>query len=928
MKSKWFFFLCISLALNLNAQSVRDSVKSTDAEISLFKLQVRYGMLSNGLKYYIHNNNREDKVHMRLVVKAGENQVDNDQFEYAHLLEHMAFVKTEHFENAFEYFGRKGLKPSAGISAGTGADNTVYWLNMPSGNSTLIQDGFLWLRDCAQGIILNEARTDMERNVVIEEIRSSDNYESNLEIQINRFLKPGNYSFNRLATERMQSMKHYKFNRLLDFYRDWYRPDLQAVIVSGKVNVDSAEQQINALFSGLKIPNVEVKNEVASCQLLQEKSFRVFINAYAEKIEFRFSSMRQDQPEESLDPLKWMLLNKLSNMVMQNRLKRLQSFNKHEFTLLHQSYDASTLTTLLVSVDSIKKNVQNAVVEIERILRHGLSKEELNIGKEVVLKKYKEQKTVDSGTMVEDLMGLFLNETPLPDKKAIREFVESIGVKDIQNVLKKWIDMDNQLVIVIAPEFAEQKLLSQSVLSDWIYEARSKNINPFVFENTNVYGIQIMDTTGLTVTKTSETVVTEIGVTKLLLSNGIQVLLKPLTSVASENRVHLLALKQGGTLSVNESDISALRYGVRVVSASGPGKLSSSELTSFLGNRSVQVTPYLDGAELGFWGQSSSRELETMLQLINQYFNAPKGDADIFNDLMLQARKTEDKTGNPRSQFYDAISRSIQSPMDDRKDLESLTLQRAYDSYKKYFGNPSEFVFVFSGDFDVDKVKILVAKYFGNLPVEKKYRTSLKKNKLIETKPSTSSSISKTIYDTRGTKAEVQLLISGGETYNSKNNLMLDALGEALQSVLWTRLRETDGNVYIVIATFGFLKDVNKYQFSVSFSCDPEKVSKAVLSVKDEIEKLKDHGVSNDICEKVIAREKSKQTEQLNDPGFWSPYLTHQMVDNADLTEITRYENWIKEITPGVIQEIAKKYLNKTKLDKFVLMPKQYDLTK
>jgi len=61
---------------------------------------IRTGRLPNGLKFYIRKNGRPEKrVSLRLAVKAGSIQENDDQLGLAHLIEHMAFNGSEHFKS-------------------------------------------------------------------------------------------------------------------------------------------------------------------------------------------------------------------------------------------------------------------------------------------------------------------------------------------------------------------------------------------------------------------------------------------------------------------------------------------------------------------------------------------------------------------------------------------------------------------------------------------------------------------------------------------------------------------------------------------------------------------------------------------------------------------------------------------------------------
>ena len=62
-------------------------------------LAIRTGTLPNGITFFIrHNALPNDRVMLRLAVKAGSVDEDDDQRGLAHVVEHMAFNGTAHFK--------------------------------------------------------------------------------------------------------------------------------------------------------------------------------------------------------------------------------------------------------------------------------------------------------------------------------------------------------------------------------------------------------------------------------------------------------------------------------------------------------------------------------------------------------------------------------------------------------------------------------------------------------------------------------------------------------------------------------------------------------------------------------------------------------------------------------------------------------------
>ncbi|MFP5392782.1 MAG: M16 family metallopeptidase, partial [Gammaproteobacteria bacterium] len=219
--------------------------------------QVKVGKLDNGLTYYIHPNKKpEQKVELRLVVKAGSILEDEDQQGLAHFTEHLAFNGSTHFKKheLISYLQSIGVKFGADLNAYTSFDETVYILPIPTNNKENLDKGFLVLEDWAQGLTLDDAAIDAERGIVLEELRLGKGAQD----RMNKVLLPkifnGSRYAERLPIGKEEIIKNASYETVRRFYRDWYRPDLMAVVVVGDIETAEAEKLIKAHFSALKNP--------------------------------------------------------------------------------------------------------------------------------------------------------------------------------------------------------------------------------------------------------------------------------------------------------------------------------------------------------------------------------------------------------------------------------------------------------------------------------------------------------------------------------------------------------------------------------------------------------------------------------------------------------------------------------------------------
>ncbi|HIC32284.1 MAG TPA: insulinase family protein, partial [Flavobacteriaceae bacterium] len=254
-------FFVLTGTIKLNGQTVtKTSLKTSQtttfnsAEKIPFNPEVKKGVLSNGLTYYIKNNGKpENKVELRLVVKAGSILEDEDQRGLAHFMEHMNFNGTKNFKKneLVDYLQSIGVKFGAHLNAYTSFDETVYMLPIPSDDPEKLEKGFQILEDWAHNALLTEKDIDEERGVVLEEFRLGQGADERMMQNYLPKLMYGSKYADRLPIGTKENLENFDYESLRRYYKDWYRPDLMAVIAVGDIDVETLENKIKFHFGGI-----------------------------------------------------------------------------------------------------------------------------------------------------------------------------------------------------------------------------------------------------------------------------------------------------------------------------------------------------------------------------------------------------------------------------------------------------------------------------------------------------------------------------------------------------------------------------------------------------------------------------------------------------------------------------------------------------
>ncbi|MDE6557134.1 MAG: insulinase family protein, partial [Duncaniella sp.] len=220
--------------------------------------EVRIGKLDNGLTYYIrHNEYPKGQADFYIAQNVGSALEEENQRGLAHFLEHMCFNGTTHFPDNLlrEWLESVGVKFGANLNAYTSIDETVYNIsNVPVARESVQDSCLLILHDWANDLTLDPQEIEKERGVIHQEWRRSMQGQMRILENILPDLFPTTKYGQRLPIGTMEVVDNFPPQALRDYYEAWYRPDQQAIIVVGDIDVDRIEGKIKEMFADIEMP--------------------------------------------------------------------------------------------------------------------------------------------------------------------------------------------------------------------------------------------------------------------------------------------------------------------------------------------------------------------------------------------------------------------------------------------------------------------------------------------------------------------------------------------------------------------------------------------------------------------------------------------------------------------------------------------------
>ena len=301
-----------------------------------FTPDVRTGVLDNGMRYYIRKNAKpENRIELRLAVNAGSMQEDDDQLGLAHFVEHMAFNGTTNFKknDLINFLEKTGVRFGADLNAYTSFDETVYMLQLPTDKEGLVDKGLMVMSDWATGIAFEGEEIDKERGVIESEWRTGLGADERMRhVWWPKVFYKTRYA-NRLPIGTMDIIQNAPHDRFRRFYKDWYRPNLQAIIVVGDLDVDAIEAKIKEKFSGLKNPENPREKKTYEVPGHDEMFVAVATDKEATSTSIQLYTKLPSMKVKTLDDYRTTMMHQLYNSMLSGQIGRNWTTKRSPFYL-------------------------------------------------------------------------------------------------------------------------------------------------------------------------------------------------------------------------------------------------------------------------------------------------------------------------------------------------------------------------------------------------------------------------------------------------------------------------------------------------------------------------------------------------------------------------------------------------------------------
>ena len=904
---------------------------------------VRVGHLSNGLTYYLRYNNwPENRAEFYIAQRVGSLQENDDQRGLAHFLEHMCFNGTKHFKgnDLLRYCESIGVKFGTDLNAYTSIDQTVYNIsNVPTDRSGAVDSCLLILYDWADGLSLDPKEIDKERGVINEEWRLRTSaimrmFERNLPA-----LYPGSKYGERMPIGKMEIINTFKPKVLQDYYEKWYRPDNQAIIVVGDIDLDKVEGEIKELFGGIVMPENPAK--VEKVEVPDNASPIVVIDKDKEQrmnvIELMFK--HEATPDSMKGNMAYLIQQYVLNAAMSMLNARLSEYaQKAEspFVSADGSYGqylfAKTKEALDLSAMPKEGQTEEALAavyrEALRAAEFGFTPSEYQRQKSNFLsaldKTYSNKDKRYNAQFCDAYKDHFLDNEPIPSLddyyEMMTQLAPAIPLEAVNMLMKELVPVNDSNMVIIS--FNTEKDGVACPTKDGLLKAiaavRGEQLTAYVDNVKNEPLITKLPAKGKIVKEEKND---KLGYTELTLSNGAKVVLKK--TDYKKDQVILNAEGHGGSsLYDSPADFVNLKMFDDVIEASGLGNFSHTELEKALAGKIASATLSLATRRQLINGSSTPKDVETMLQLVYLYFTNIKKDQESFDSMMKTYEVSlKNKQLSPDAAFSDTLTVTTTchnprfAPLTVEK-LKQVSYDRILQIAKERTANAAAYTFNIVGNFDEDSIRPLIEQYIASLPSQKK----IVKGHNVSTDPV--GIVVNSFKRKMETPKAMSVMVwrSDKMNYTLENHVKADMAGQILSMIYLDKIREKESAAYTVGAYANIARLDERTSLSLMAYCPmkPEKADIALNCMRSEAENMT-KTCNADMLKKVKEYMLKNFDDRTKTNAYWESVIEDYRDYGVDF--YTDYKKVVEEQTPESVSAFVAELLKQGNRIEVVMLP-------
>ena len=888
---------------------------------------VKSGKLDNGLTYYIlHNEHPKDRANFYIAQKVGSTLEAPTQLGLAHFLEHMAFNGTTNYpgKSMLNYLQSKGIRFGYDINAYTYFDETVYNIdNVNTTDKNLMDSVLLCLHDWSCGILLEDAEIDAERGVIEEEWRSRNNADFRLTESVLPKIY-SEYQYQQSVIGKMDIVRNFPYSEIRDYYKKWYRPDQQGIVIVGDFDADEMEKKVIDLFSKIPMPANAVEREYPKVSDNKKPIFAYFDDPETKfprvDLSFKMDKLPLELRNTGLYFQQDIVENLIATMI-NNRLKEFSekpecnyAYAGVRFGDFWVSKTKAAFDIIVIGKTEITKAFSDAMSIVARACKTGFTDSELERARDEMLAGYEnfynERNNSNSGMFGELLYRHFIDNTPYPGAEAeyemAKQILPMIPVQGINEAVKGLLTSENQVIVVSQPRKDGMEVIAEDQFAGNLQSILNAEYEAYVDEVITDPMITNLPAPGKVVSQKEG----EFGTTELTLSNGVKVVVKPTDFKADE--ILMTAFSKGGKQAYPESKALEIMFAEDAYDVSKLGNFNKTMLRKYLAGKNVGFSFGIGNVTNSLEGSASVKDLKYLLEAVYASFTELSPDEEAFaTSLEMSRTSLKAQESNPLYTFSKNINKASHDNnplfnLPTLADVDKVNYKSTLDFVKGAMKNAADFTFLFVGNVDVETLKPLLEQYIATLPADANNLTDVKKVTSLLTAKGQIKDEWKEPMQAPATHI-YDLLSDTNIPYSIENAKKMEMIGALLRNVYTETLREEEGGTYSPHA-FAYMSPVTgEWNLVYTFSTNQAQQERMISRANEELLKLLENGTNAENFNKVKEATLKQYENAVRTNNYWKNNLSLYL---RGVNDITNGKTAIENVTLDQMNTFMKNLYN------------------
>lgn len=941
-------FLYIKLVLLTTIFSLK--LVAQEKQYAALDPSIVHGQLENGFQYFIKNIPDSKKLELRLYVKVGRNQQTEEEFQFVHFVEHMAFKPSTNLQDGINQYleNNKELNlPKFAVNAHPYLNYTEYILYGNADDMNSIDTGLLWFSDIVDEVSFIDKEVHSEKGVLIQEfiMGSGDNLTQNFN---DNLLSGVLYPCQEDHSNFINKMNNIKPDKLRGFYERHYQPESMAVVIIGKIpDVKDVEKKIRLKFADKTNNNRKILH--LNCDSIFKHREPQF------KILQQLPDTRSDQnlemkvlyrnviPDKELNRIELDLHMELLLKTLNKRLDESTRFYNSKYNIMaNRPENSDRFPSALEFSLSVRDSMEivpfrSLSKTLGQLVRFGITDVEFRDLQKSYSEMLENTDTTGNNYWLRNIASFYSDQKPFPEDKLKieRRLLQNLTVIKFNQFLQTLnLEEPEDIGIAVPSNYPEIDIREEDVRYEMLRSFRNTK---------NSYKKLITPTRLMTeeaLIELNEKAMTELepkvqNVREFQLANGIKLVLKDFTPTLGsyQNKIMIHGFKNYGAANLNPENFYSAVSAPGLVKNSGVGNLNKFEFQDFIQTNSLWwngIKLYIDPLESGLQIDSAPEDIEQMLQVIYLLLSKPSRLEPAYEDWKTNERRLlENLTTNRNdTRMRNAIRKILgdytagSSSLDRLNNLDKVDVNEAYTAYNNILANADGYTFIVSGNFSIDENLKLFNKYLGNIPIKEK-RADYKFILPHPVMPEGPVEINLP-YFTDGTNNShyAAKFVAPANKQDWKEHLRVEALGNVLYNQIFGLRFIKNLPVYNVSAGSDYNPITNQYTFGPYLDIVPELLMPIRKEFLEIISKLESDLLSDEIIEQSL-----KRMKMLNDKlqrGGSNRLISEKLYEfyRFDMPYVESDESlqFINSLTPEDIRATARKYFKDKSLIEFLMI--------